>query len=49
MREILERELIKLGLGHILGEKEYYYPPTKFGQIRWEKDMTYLIEAWKSF
>lgn len=49
MREILERELIRLGLGHVLGEKEYYYPSTKFGQIKWVKDMQHLIEEWKSF
>lgn len=49
MRKDIERELIKLGLGHLLGEEEYYYPSTKFGQLIWVKDMKHLIEEWKRF
>lgn len=46
MREILERELIKRGLGHMLGEPEYYYPSTKFTQGVWRGRVKRLIDAW---
>lgn len=46
MREELERELIKRGMGHMLGEPEYYYPPTKFFQNIWKGRMERLIKAW---
>lgn len=49
MREILERELIELGLGHMLGEPYYYYQyHSTFGRLIWERRIRDLINSVKN-
>lgn len=49
MRETLERELIELGLGYMLGHPDYYYPYNSFsGRIKWQRRMRTLIDRVKN-
>lgn len=49
MRKVLERELIELGIGYMLGHPDYYYPYHSFVEcIKWRARMRALIESRKS-
>lgn len=49
-RESLERALIEVGLGFVLGNPEYYFPyNSRFGQLAWARRVGELTEAWRNF